>query len=77
MTLATQVIEASKPFLGIATKDLLSRVATKWLGIELESIQSDQIQSLAYWVKIAALKLMTEEQANELAAAIQAVNSKG
>lgn len=66
MSFAERVIAAAKPYLGIATEDFLRRTAKSVVGKDLADIGPDDIESLAYWVRLGAQKLMATERVDEL-----------
>ena len=71
MTLSEEILRIARPYLGLATNDLVLRVSRTLVGVELARVEHQQVHSLAYWVGIAAGRLMATERAQELARRIR------
>ena len=66
----------AEPFVGKATEKFLTKTCRAMMGSELVNITPEQIDSLAYWVRMGALRLMPTEKVDHLVEAILRVKSR-
>jgi len=74
MNTRDRALAIMKPFLGPAAQDMLDRTARTMLGLESDELQLVHVDSLAYWVRAGAAKLMSEARADELAAELRRID---
>lgn len=74
MNTRDRVLAVMKPFLGPAAQDMLDRTARTMLGLDSHELQRNHVDSLAYWIKAGASKLMSEARADELAAQLRRID---
>ena len=72
MTLYEKVIGISKPYLGPATEQFLSRQCKTHLKVEAANLAAFQLAELARWVENSAALIMDKGKATELAKKILA-----
>ncbi|MEW5850788.1 MAG: hypothetical protein AB2A00_18520 [Myxococcota bacterium] len=78
MTLAEKLVQAATPHLGIAARDVLRQSCRGMIGVDLEALPPDRVESLIYWVRVKAQRLMPADRAERLAEALlQAATSEG
>ena len=65
MSLYQEIIELSKPYLGIATEKFLERQCTH-INCVADQLSKDRIEEFAKWVEISGALVMGKDKAAEL-----------
>ena len=65
-SLIQQIVELTKPYLGINAERFVLRQITTHLNITPEQLSASKLNDLAKWVEISASLLIDKEKAKEL-----------
>ena len=71
--LLKQIIDFSKPYLGVNAERFILRQVTNHLNITPEEFSTNKLDDLAKWVDISASLLVDKEKAKELSNKILAL----
>lgn len=66
MNLYQQIVELSRPYLGIVTEKFIARQCNSHLKVEPESLSAANLSELARWIEISGKLVMPEAKAVEL-----------
>jgi hypothetical protein len=70
MTVYQEVTNLSKPYLGPAAEQFISKQCQSFLKIDPQSLAKQHLKDLAKWVEVGATRFMDENKAKELAGKI-------
>ena len=71
--LLKQIIDFSKPYLGVNAERFILRQVTNHLSVSPEQFNASKLDDLAKWVDISASLLIDKEKAKELSNKILAL----
>ena len=73
MGLPEDLIAACEPFVGDKAEKFLSKTCRTMLGHDLADIQMQELDSLAYWVRVGGLRLIPAGEVDKMVEAIHKV----